>query len=98
MNSIEERFKKLAKEWRDETWFSSSTKDRIEHPAYQKIIKIGPEVIPFLLKDMQNNYTHWFHALHVLTGEDPTDPNHPGNVMLMTEEWVKWGYRKGYLR
>jgi hypothetical protein len=95
---IEEKFCKLRDEWREDMMFVSSTTERMIHPAYLKIIEMGPTVIPLLLKDMQQNYEHWFHALQVLTGGDPTDPDHPGNIMLLTEAWVKWGYEKGYLK
>jgi hypothetical protein len=96
MAELEETFQRLKKAWKKDTAFLSS--DTSNHPAYQEIIRMGPDVIPLLLKDMQATYTHWFRALYQLTGENPMDPAHCGNIPIMVEAWVKWGYKKGYLK
>lgn len=41
------------------------------HPAYQRIIGLGPEVAPLLLRELERQPDHWFWALKALTGADP---------------------------
>src|SRR5256885_3075466 len=53
------------------TLFRSSMKAASEHPAYQEIIQLGPDVIPVLLRDLDQTKRHWFIALRVLTGANP---------------------------
>jgi len=95
---LEERFVRLASEWKKDTCLSSKIRDKVAHLAYQKIIGMGPAAIPFILKDLQENGpNHWFWALHAITEENPVPQDHPGDIVAMTEAWLQWGRTKGYL-
>lgn len=97
--SQKDRFKRLAAEWKRETQMSSKVKDMVTHLAYQKIIGMGEEAIPFILEDLiENGPNHWFWALHVITDEDPVPKDQHGNLVAMTEGWLQWGRNKGYLK
>lgn len=61
--SIEEKFKRLAAAWSQAVAHHSSTTLRNNHPAYQEIIRLGPKVVPLLLRDLEANHSHWFFAL-----------------------------------
>ena len=37
------------------------------HSAYQEIVRLGPEVVPLLIRDLADNHTHWFAALEAIT-------------------------------
>lgn len=94
-----ERFNRLAAEWKLDTYLSSKIKEKVAHLAYQKIIGMGPTAIPFILEDMkENGPNHWFWALHAITEENPVPRDQPGNIVAMTEAWLQWGRKKGYLR
>ena len=71
---LETTFHRLADEWRNETWFISSIKKRISHPAHLKIIGLGRPAIPLIIKEMRSSPDHWFFALEAITREDPA-PN-----------------------
>ena len=45
---IEKKFLRLRDEWKSQRGHDSSTSNLVMHSAYQKIIGIGPEAIPFL--------------------------------------------------
>jgi hypothetical protein len=93
-----ERFNRLAAEWQRETHLSSKIKDKVAHLAYQKIIGMGPAAIPLILKDLNDNGpNHWFSALHAITEENPVPQDQRGNIVGMTEAWLQWGRKKGYL-
>ncbi|HZU38105.1 MAG TPA: hypothetical protein VFA18_19440 [Gemmataceae bacterium] len=56
--SLEARFRRLAEEWKAATAHLSSMTAASQHPAYQQIIALGPDVVPYLLRDMEDHETH----------------------------------------
>jgi hypothetical protein len=90
-------FEQLAARWRDETLYLSSTTAIVMHPAYQRIIGLGPAVIPLILADLAKKPDHWFWALRALTGEDPVPAEARGRLPLMAAAWLTWGREQGYL-
>jgi hypothetical protein len=94
--SIKEEFQRLAAEWDKAVAYHSSTTVRNNHPAYQKIIGLGPAVVPLLLRDMEENHTHWFYALRQITGANPIPPSSAGNIPQMVEVWLRWARDNGY--
>ncbi len=95
--NIEEiKFRRLADEWERETAMHSVTSKIVLHPAYQRIIGMGPTVIPLILRQMKKKPGHWFWALDALTGgESPAEG--AANLLEATSSWIKWGESKGYL-
>jgi hypothetical protein len=69
----------------------------VMHPKYQRIIGMGPAVLPLLFRELQKNPDHWFWALQAITDEDPTRPEDLGDVPKMAASWLKWAEEKGYL-
>jgi hypothetical protein len=94
---ISEKFHQLADEWSTNTGHISSIDDLISHASYREIIGLGWDVVPYLLKDLQNNKRFWFPALYAITNVRPFDPSDAGNGKRMTEAWIKWGKRKGFI-
>jgi hypothetical protein len=92
--TTEQRFRKLADKWSSEVSTISSPRDLVSHPCYREIIKLGWDVVPYLLEDLQHNDGYWFEALHEITRIQPFDRNDAGNVKRMTAAWVAWGKRK----
>ncbi len=87
---LDRKFNMLKSIWENDTIFSSSVSEITSHPAYHSIIKLGSEVIPLIIDDLQATNNHWFYALEVLAGENPIKPEHRGNVELMKNDWVNW--------
>jgi hypothetical protein len=94
--TVAERFRQLATTWHRETDYLSSRAEASGHPAYQEIIGLGPEVIPLLLRDLEDNHTHWFAALRALTGTNPVPASVGGNIPKMVEAWLHWAKDHGY--
>lgn len=59
-SEIEPEFLKLAKQWREETCFMSSITIKSMHPAYQRIIGMGSQVAPLILRELKKKPEHWF--------------------------------------
>jgi hypothetical protein len=91
---IEACFEKFANDWERETQAVSSIPALISHPSYQRIIKLGWGVVPFLLRDLQANRRFWFPALYEITRIRPFDRSDAGDSERMLQAWVKWGKRK----
>ncbi|HWY86113.1 MAG TPA: hypothetical protein VNX28_05285 [Gemmataceae bacterium] len=92
----EHRFSELVATWKRERGPHSSSARLAEHPAYQEIIRMGPEVVPLLLRELEREPDHWFRALHVLTGANPIPGESSGNVLKMAAAWLDWGRDQGY--
>ena len=87
---VESKFLRLRDEWKAQRGPESSTQRMAMHPAYQKIIGLGPAVVPLLLPDMEENHTHWFYALRQITGANPIPQASAGNIPQMVEAWLRW--------
>jgi hypothetical protein len=94
--SVEQQFPRLAATWHQAVAHHSSSRLRESHPIYQQIIRMGPAVVPLLLKDLETNRRHWFSALAALTGADPIPAEHAGDIPKMAEDWLRWGREHGY--
>lgn len=92
----EREFHNLLETWENETEFLSSSRDRYMHPAYQRIIGLGEEIVPAILRELEDNTTDLFWALSAITGVDPVPPNSVGNVSEMKRSWLNWGQQQGY--
>jgi hypothetical protein len=93
--ALEHKFLEQASIWDRETAHLSSTPKMILHDSYQKIMAMGPDVVPHLLRDLERNRRSWFWALRHLTGTNPVPPQDQGDLDKMIEAWVSWGKREG---
>lgn len=94
-SALEQKFHRLAEEWRKETRVLSSVTKMSTHPAYQRIIAIGPGVIRLILRDLQQTRDHWLWALYVLSEEDPAPTD--ADFDRAVDAWLTWGEERGYL-
>jgi len=94
---IEQLFARLVREWEEATRFISSMTEMAIHPAYQRIIGLGPAALPLIFRELRRNPDHWFWALKAITGEDPVPPATRGNLGSMTEVWLQWGTERGFV-
>lgn len=96
LETIEERFRRLAAAWQKAVAHHSSSTVRNNHPAYREIISLGPEVVPLLLRDLEENHAHWFCALREITGANPVPESAAGKIPQMAEAWLRWARDNGY--
>ena len=90
--TTEELFRRLVAQWRDEPAHLSLVIKKVMHPAYQRIIGLGPAAIPLLLQELQRSPGHWTWALRAITGEDPTNPE--DSITQAAQAWVQWGQKQ----
>ncbi len=95
--SLAPQFRDHAKQWKRDVAYISSSTIRHKNKHYQAIIKLGKDVIPLILKELEKGPSDWFFALHRITGEDPISEKDIGDFRKMADQWLDWGTRNGYL-
>lgn len=93
--SVEDRFLELAERWRNGRGPYSVMRQLALNPAYQQIIGLGGDAVPYILADLDRSPDWWFWALTSITGEDPVDPAHHGKLRLMAADWLRWARTNG---
>jgi hypothetical protein len=93
---IEPQFKRLAAQWQTESEFMSSMTDMVMLPSYQRIIGLGREAVPLLLRELERQPDYWFWALQAVTGHDPVNAADRGDLRKMSAAWLVWAKREGY--
>jgi hypothetical protein len=96
-SSLRERFKRLAAEWKEQSRFLSNTAQMALLEPYQRIIGMGPAVVPLILEELRREPDQWFWALESITEQNPVPPEAMGRVRLMAQAWVRWGEQQGLL-
>ena len=97
VSKAQAEFDELASEWQRETAHLSSPTAIAEHHAYQKIIDMGEDAIPWILRDLEATHSQWFWALRCIAGESPVRPEDRGDIKAMTAAWIDWGRRRRYI-
>ena len=95
--NLEEEFARLASQWREDTEYQSSITRIAMHPAYQRIIGMGPGAVPLILRDLEQTQSQWFWALQAITGDNPVASEDRGYIDRMIRAWLQWGYRRRIL-
>ena len=88
-------FDSLVNKWRDETFFISSLGKQFTHPAYVRIMAMGKEGLPLVLRELQNSNDNWFYALKFMAGEDAATGIE--NFDDAKAAWLEWGYKHNYI-
>lgn len=89
-----DEFRALVKTWRAQTYYSSSIREMVEHPAFQKIVAMGKKVVPLIIEEIDQHPDFLVMALPMITGEDPIRDSDRGDVFAIAEAWVEWYNRQ----
>ena len=68
---LAEQLQQLASEWQrhcQRVSFSSNTGEYLSHPAYRKLIELGPAAVPLIMERYQTDGLPWEFVLRELTG------------------------------
>jgi hypothetical protein len=94
----EERFRRLASEWKTQSRFMSNTAQMAMLGSYQKIIGMGIVAVPFILGELEREPDQWFWALEAITDENPVPAEDAGNVARMAQAWISWGAKHQFIK
>lgn len=90
---IERTFYDLVHQWQVDTAILSSARQKAMHPAYQRIIGMGPVVLPFLFRELETSPAHWLWALQAITGDNPAEGCE--SFQQAVDAWLQWGRSRG---
>ncbi|MDE0428570.1 MAG: hypothetical protein OXH98_02265 [Caldilineaceae bacterium] len=93
-------FQRLTEEWKEQRGAASSISEAALCPAYQSIIGMGEQVVPFILRQLEvegDDPDQWFWALGAVTRAQPVEDADRGNYARMARAWLEWGEREGYV-
>jgi hypothetical protein len=85
----ESEFIRLSDEWKRDTRFHSSLSKKFMHPAYQTIMAMGEQALPFILKELEKSPGHWSYALRFIVQRDVAE-----NAQGFEDArniWLEWG-------
>jgi len=94
---LEEEFRKLVRQWKQDTAALSSITHIARHPAYQRIIGMGEKALPLILQELQREPDEWFWALTAITGASPIPTEASGDLAQMAEAWLRWGRERNLI-
>ena len=94
---LEERFHRLAEEWKEQARYLSNSMRMAMLQPYQRIIGMGMPVVPLILEDLRREPHHWFWALEAITEQNPVPPESLGKIQKMADAWVEWGIKQGLI-
>ncbi len=67
------------------------------HPAYQKIIGMGKEALPFIFRELQERGGDWIWALEAINrNENPASGI--AKFKSAVAAWLQWGKARGYIQ
>ena len=89
-DDLKSTFDELALRWTEETKAISAIEEMAMHPSYQRIIGMGPAVIPHIMRALEQRPDNWFWALRAITGADPVPPDQRGRTREMAQAWIVW--------
>lgn len=92
---VKTEFDRLVKEWYGKVSHHSNPNIWFDHPNYQKILDLGPEIIPLILEELKKDRGLWFDALYQLAGVDPV-PEEVHKTREVKKYWMDWGRAHGY--
>ena len=95
--SVEERFRRLADEWKDQARYLSNSARMAMLQPYQRIIGMGMPVVPLILEKLRREPDHWFWALDAITEQNPVPPEVLGKIQQMADAWIEWGIKQGLI-
>jgi len=93
-NNIEEIFNELYIKWREETRFDSFIGNP-DHNCYDEIVKLGRDVIPYIIDKLREEPSLIFMPLVRITGKNPVKEENKGIIKKMTEDWIQWWEKEG---
>lgn len=94
-DELTDAFNYHADAWEDAAFLTME--EMFADEDYQRIIEMGPQVVPLILRRLQAQPRWWSPALIKLTGVDPTAGQARGRLAVERKAWLEWAEQQGYL-
>lgn len=87
-------FYTIRQQWTNAMAHMSTVNEAISDPAYQRIIGLGEDALPYIFDSLENETELWFPALHAITNEKPEEEQ--TEFVNELEYWYSWANKHGY--
>lgn len=95
-SELEMEFNDLAAQWYRETRMLSFIRQKATHPAYQQIIGMGKDALPFIFRELQERGGDWIWALeYIVRSENPAKGS--TSFKETVRLWLEWARTKGHI-
>ena len=94
---LHNKFVTLVAQWREETAGYSTITPKVAHPAYLRIIGMGPVAVPWILRELEEHGGHWYVALRSITDANPVPHEDRGRIPKMRAAWLTWARDEGWI-
>ncbi len=94
---IEQRFYRLANQWKARIGGISDPQDLRALPAFAELVQLGIPAVSLVIRELDSEPSYWFEVLADIAGEDPTPPEHAGDVGQMILAWKRWAGARNLL-
>jgi len=94
---LHQKFKRLLKQWQEDSLLMSSLTDMVTLQSYRAIIGMGPAAVRLILNELKRNPDYLFSALQAITEVNPVLPEDEGNLDRMAKAWIEWGRTEGII-
>jgi hypothetical protein len=84
-------------EWMDGVAIISDATQIESHPAYKRIVSMGEDAVPVILRSLEKEPSLLAWALFDITGVNPVQPADYGKIDKITKAWLKWGRENKYI-
>jgi hypothetical protein len=94
--AIAKKFNELTIKWKKETAGLSSIPSIVMNRNYQKIIALGPTVVPLILSELEKEKRDWLWALEMLVDDEdnPITPEVENSFIKSVQTWIAWGKKR----
>lgn len=86
-------FYAVLQRWESETAFSSNPDEITKHPSYQALVQNAENVIELIISDLRRRPSFLVWVLDDAIGEQPYSDDEVGDIVAMTEGWIRWAER-----
>ena len=69
---------------------SSNPRVYVEHPAFEAIVALGPDVVPLIIERYREGSLFWGAALARITGNSQFGDGLSGNLKDTRAKWLAW--------
>jgi len=86
-------FKRLVSRWRAETYFLPSVREKVENPAFRRIVEMREKVIPWIISEIRRTPDFLVMALGFLVPDNPIPDSTRGKINEIVDFWLTWAQR-----
>lgn len=87
-----DKFNAMVKKWRLETAVLSSIEEKVNHKAFQEILKMGRVAVPLIVEELRRKPDFLFLALASLAPESDV-VSFRGSPSETVSAWLRWAER-----